>query len=144
MAPRPGTRSATPPNKVIVVDKTRSPAGEAVCDCCDLRFAAERAHAWTERKLSKRLRALDPEDRPDTADEWVSGPYRYYYVDHRHRVCPECHAHLLAGGRFRGLTRNRGKLAFLALMGVVALLLALMPVLLPRLISALWLTTGGR
>lgn len=114
----------------------------AVCECCSLEYPRDQAMTWGERKLARRLKVLDPAPAENAEDSWESGPYRYYYVDHRHRVCPSCHAYLGAGGAFRGVRRNKAKLAFLVLMAIVALLIAAMPVLLPHLISALWLLPG--
>lgn len=93
---------------------------------------------WTERRPARRLKALGP---PAAADE-PPGPYRSYMVEHRHQVCPNCYAHLSAGGEFRAITRDRGKLALMGLVIIVGLMLALGPILLPHLMSAFWLAPG--
>lgn len=120
--------------------KPHAPAGHyAVCDCCGLEYPAWEALPWHERKRARRLKVLDAE--PDPADA-SSGPYRDYWVDHEHRVCPACHRHLHAGGRFRAVSRNTGKIAFLAVLAALALLIAALPFLMPHLLSALWRLPG--
>jgi hypothetical protein len=108
------------------------------CDCCTLLCPSGAIMTWVERRPARRLKALGG---PATEDE-PPGPYRAYMVEHVHRVCPSCHVHLCGGGEFRAITRDRGKLAVVVLVAIVALLLAAGPVLLPRLMSAFWRTTG--
>jgi len=112
----------------------------AVCDCCGLEYPAWEALPWHERRKARRLKVL--EDAADEPAGAAKGPYRDYWVKHEHRVCPACYEHLQAGGQFRALKRNKTKLAFLMVVAVVALLIALSPILLPHLISALWLAPG--
>jgi hypothetical protein len=111
----------------------------AVCDCCGLEFPARDALPWRERTRARRLRILEAANEP--ADR-SGNPYREYWVEHEHRVCPACHADLMAGGRFRALHRNRGKLAMVVVAAAVALLIATLPLTLPHLISALWRLPG--
>ena len=109
----------------------------AVCDCCDLEYPARDALPWRERTWARRLKIL--ESQPQSA---TGGPYREYWVEHEHRVCPACHANLAAGGRFRALHRNRSKMALLAVAAIVALLIASLPLTLPHMMSALWMPPG--
>lgn len=109
----------------------------AVCDCCDLEYPARDALPWRVTARARRLKVLDSE--PEAAS---GGPYREYSVEHEHRVCPDCYAHLIAGGRFRALHRSRGKMALLAVAVVVALLIATLPITLPHMMSALWMLPG--
>jgi hypothetical protein len=111
----------------------------AVCDCCDLEFPARDALPWRQRTLARRLKIL--ESAEGTADR-SGAPYREYWVEHEHRVCPACHADLMAGGRFRALHRNRGKMAVVVVAAAVALLIATLPLTLPHLLSAFWLLPG--
>lgn len=113
----------------------------AVCDCCDLEFPARDALAWRERTRARRLKVLDSEAEPA---ERGDSPYREYWVEHVHRVCPACHANLVAGGRFRAVHRNRSKMAVLGVAALLAVLLATLPLTLPHLMSALWMLPGGR
>jgi hypothetical protein len=95
---------------------------------------------WREKGLCRQLAVLDPRPGQGGEDEpWISGPYRYYYVTHEHAVCPACHAHLEAGGQFANPLRNRGKMAFLALLAILVLAIVCLPILIPALRSALWL-----
>ncbi len=114
----------------------------AVCDCCDLEFLARDALPWRERNLARRLKVLGAPPQPSVGGG--SGPYAEYWVEQEHRVCPTCHADLMAGGRFRALHRNRSKLAVLAVVAALALLIAALPVLLPHLMSALYMLPHGR
>lgn len=111
----------------------------AVCDCCDLEFPARDALAWRERTRARRLKILESATEPA---ERTGSPYREYWVEHVHRVCPACHADLMAGGRFRSIRRSRGKMALVAVAAAVALLIATLPITLPHLMSALWLLPG--
>jgi hypothetical protein len=94
---------------------------------------------WRERKLARRLAILDSDPRPATG-----GPYREYWVEQEHRVCPTCHAALEAGAQFRAFHRNRGKIAVAAVVAVLALLIATLPITLPHMMSALWMWQGRR
>jgi hypothetical protein len=99
--------------------------------------------AWVELKSARRLRALGPvPGAADLPDDNSSSPYRSFTVQHSHRVCPVCYAHLASGGEFHALTRHRGRLTVLVLIAVVALLLAAAPYLFPHLLSAFWLMDG--
>ena len=109
----------------------------AVCDCCDLEFPARDALPWRQRTKARRLKVLESGPHPAG-----NGPYREYWVEHEHRVCPACHAALTAGGRFRALHRSRGKLALVVVAAAVALLIATLPITLPHMMSALWMTSG--
>ena len=111
----------------------------AVCDSCSLEYPARDALTWRERKLARRLKILESE--PQTTE---GGPYRQYWVEQEHRVCPVCHADLMAGGRFQPMHRNRSKMAVLAVAVMLAALIAALPVLLPHMMSALWMRPGGR
>jgi hypothetical protein len=115
----------------------------AVCDCCDLEFPARDALPWRQRTRARRLKVLDSGLDSDPRPA-AGGPYREYWVEHEHRVCPACHADLMAGGRFRALHRSRGKLALVVMAAAVALLIVTLPLTLPHMMSALWMTTGGR
>jgi hypothetical protein len=110
-----------------------------VCDCCDLEFPARDALPWRERIKARRLKIL--ESATARADRG-GHPYREYWVEHVHRVCPACHADLTAGGRFRALHRNRSKLAVVAVAAAVALLIATLPLTLPHMMNALWMLPG--
>jgi hypothetical protein len=110
----------------------------AVCDCCDLEYPARDAQRWTERTRARRLKILESDA------ERSGSPYREYWVEHEHRVCPTCHADLMAGGRFRSLHRNRSKMAVLAVVAAVAVLIATLPITLPHLMSALRMLPGQR
>ncbi len=113
----------------------------AVCDCCDLEFPARDALTWSERKRARRLKILESADQPT---ERGQNPYHEYWVEHVHRVCPACHADLVAGGQFRALHRNRSKMAVLGVVAFLALLLATLPLTLPHLMSALNMLPKGR
>ena len=113
-----------------------------ICECCALQSPRDGMMSWGERKLARRLKVLDPAAAEQGAEGWVSGPYRYYYVDQQRRVCPSCHAYLSKGGVFGGVTRNKAKLAFLVLLAVLAALIAALPVLMPHMMSALWRAPG--
>ncbi|MGZ3314579.1 MAG: hypothetical protein ACXU8Q_10440 [Caulobacteraceae bacterium] len=106
----------------------------AVCDCCDLEYPARDALTWRVRTRARRLKVLESEPQPAGG-----GPYREYWVEHEHRVCPACHANLSAGGRFRALHRSRTKMALLAVAVVLALLIVTLPITLPHMMSALWM-----
>jgi hypothetical protein len=106
----------------------------AVCDCCDLQFPAHDALIWRERTRARRLKIL--ESATEAADRGQN-PYHEYWVEHAHRVCPTCHADLMAGGRFRALHRNRSKMAVLGVVVLLALLLVTLPLTLPHVMSAL-------
>ncbi|HEY4030031.1 MAG TPA: hypothetical protein VGM25_06780 [Caulobacteraceae bacterium] len=108
-----------------------------VCDCCDLEFPTRDALPWRERTRARRLKVLESEPHPAGG-----GPYREYWVEHEHRVCPACHANLIAGGRFRAIHRSRGKLALVVVLAAVALLIATLPITLPHMMSALWMLPG--
>jgi hypothetical protein len=110
----------------------------AKCDCCDLEYPAREAQRWTERTQARRLKILESDA------ERSGAPYRQYWVEHEHRVCPTCHAALVAGGRFRSLHRNRGKMGVLAVVVVLALAIVTLPITLPPLMSALRLLPGQR
>jgi hypothetical protein len=110
----------------------------AKCDCCDLEYPARDALRWTERTKARRLKILESDA------ERRGSPYREYWVEHEHRVCPTCHANLVAGGRFRALHRNRGKMAVLAVVVALALAIVTLPITLPPLMSALRLLPGQR
>lgn len=112
----------------------------AVCDCCDLEFPARDTLPWRQRNLARRLKVLGAPPQPSV--EGGSSPYTQYWVEQEHRVCPACHADLMAGGAFRALHRNRSKMAMLAVVAAVALLILSLPVLLPHLLSALWMAPG--
>jgi hypothetical protein len=112
------------------------------CDCCALEFPAREALSWTERTKARRLKILESAAEP--AEARGGNPYREYWVEHVHRVCPTCHADLMAGGRFRALHRNRGKMAVLAVVAALALAIATLPITLPPLMSALRLLPGQR
>ena len=114
----------------------------AVCDCCDLEFAVRDALPWRQRNLARRLKILGAPPQPSVGGG--SGPYTEYWVDQEHRVCPACHANLMAGGRFRALHRNRSKMAVLGVVAFLALLLATLPLTLPHLMSALNMLPKGR
>jgi hypothetical protein len=111
----------------------------AVCDCCDLQFPAREALVWRERTRARRLKILESAAEP--ADR-IGNPYREYEVEHLHRVCPACHADLMAGGRFRSLHRNRSKMAVVVVAATVALLVVTLPFTLPHLLSAFWMLPG--
>jgi hypothetical protein len=122
----------------------KRPKGEShsECPCCALQAPSGSMKVWRRSKLCRQLvtaqqRASPPEP---SAEEWISGLYRYYYVTHEHRVCTACYAHLSEGGQFHGGLRNRSKLAFVMMLAILALLIACLPILLPHLRSALWLT----
>jgi hypothetical protein len=106
----------------------------AVCDCCDLEFPAGDAMTWTERKFGRRLKVLEAGPQPREG-----GPYREYWVEQQHTVCPTCHAELAAGGRFRAFHRNRSKMAVLAVAVVLAIMIATLPITLPHMMSALYM-----
>ena len=114
----------------------------AVCDCCDLEYPARDAVRWTERTKARRLKILESAAEPAAARG--ENPYREYWVEHVHRVCPTCHANLVAGGKFRALHRNRGKMAVLAVVAALALAIVTLPITLPPLMSALRLLPGQR
>jgi hypothetical protein len=109
----------------------------AVCDCCDMEYPAREALPWRERKKARRLKILDSE-----AQTSEGGPYREYWVEQEHRVCPACHANLTAGGPFRAFHRNRSKMAVLAVAIVLAIMIATLPYTLPHMMSALWMRPG--
>lgn len=109
----------------------------AVCDCCDLEYPARDAMSWRERKFGRRLKVL--ESTPQAAD---GRPYREYWVEQEHRVCPACHAELSAGGKFRAFNRNRSKMAVLVVAVVLALMIVTLPFTLPHMMSALWIWQG--
>ena len=111
----------------------------AVCDCCDLEYPARDALTWRVRTRARRLKILESAAEP--ADR-SGNPYREYWVEHVHQVCPACHADLMAGGRFRSLRRNRSKMALVVVAAAVALLIATLPVTLPHMMSALWMLPG--
>ena len=115
--------------------------GYAVCDCCGVLAPSGRMLPWKQRMLCRRLASLatgpDPAGRPD--EQWLSGPYRYYWVTHEHAVCDACFDYLLDGGDFAGLQRHRSKIGLLVLAAVLAVLVISLPVLLPVLQSAFWL-----
>jgi hypothetical protein len=113
----------------------------AVCDCCDLEFPARDAMTWRERTRARKLKILESEAEP--ADGGGS-PYREYWVEHVHRVCPTCYADLMAGGKFRALHRSRSKMTVLAVVLLLVVLLATLPLTLPHLMRALWMLPGGR
>jgi hypothetical protein len=113
----------------------------AVCDCCDLEFPSQDALTWRERSRARRLKILESAAEP--ADRGQS-PYHEYWVEHVHRVCPACHADLIAGGKFRALHRSRSKMTVLAVAVLLAVLLATLPLTLPHLMSALWMLPRGR
>ena len=113
----------------------------AVCDCCALQYPAREALVWRERTKARRLKILESATEP--ADR-SGNPYREYEVEHVHRVCPACHADLMAGGRFRSLRRNRSKMAVVVVAAAVALLVATLPITLPHILSAFWLLPGER
>ena len=116
---------------------------QVICECCSLLCPSDTLSSWVEQRPARRLKALGPiPGAHELHDEDPSSPYRGYTVEHRHRVCPICYAHLEAGGEFRAVTRHRGKMTFIAMVAVLALLLALGPFLLPHLLSALWLAEG--
>jgi hypothetical protein len=112
-----------------------------VCQCCGLLAPSQFMLPWTRRVLCRRLASLEPPVEPAgrSREEWVSGPFRYYYVTHEHQVCDDCFDVLLDGGAFAGAFRHRTKIGFLALAAVVAVIIVCLPVLLPILTSALWL-----
>ncbi len=112
-----------------------------VCDCCDLQFPSRDAMPWRERTQARRLKIL--ESAVQSTDRGQN-PYHEYWVEHVHRVCPACHADLMAGGRFRALHRNRSKMAILGVVAFLALLLATLPLTLPHLMSALNMLPKGR
>jgi hypothetical protein len=112
-----------------------------VCDCCGLEFPSREAQTWTERTRARRLKILDAEAQP--ADRGQN-PYNEYWVEHVHRVCPTCHADLMAGGKFRALHRNRSKMAVLGVVALLAVLIATLPITLPHVMSALNLLPRGR
>ena len=113
----------------------------AVCDCCDLEYPARDALPWRQRTKARRLKVLESTPEPATG----GGPYREYWVEHEHRVCPACHARLAAGGGFRTIRSSRGKLALTVLAVAVALLIVTLPLTLPHMMSALWMApSAGR
>jgi hypothetical protein len=109
----------------------------ARCDCCDLEYRARDALPWRERKMGRRLKILESTPQPATG-----GPYREYWVEQEHRVCPTCHAALVAGGRFRSFHRNRSKMAVLAVVAALAVAIVTLPFTLPHLMSALYMWQG--
>jgi hypothetical protein len=109
----------------------------AVCDCCDLEYPAREAMVWRERKFGRRLKVL--ESAPQPAD---GKPYREYWIEQEHRVCPACHAELMAGARFRAINRNRSKMALLVVAAILALMIVTLPFTLPHMMSALWMWQG--
>jgi hypothetical protein len=111
----------------------------AVCDCCGLEYPAREAMPWRERKRARRLKILDSDPQPAT-----DGPYREYWVEQEHRVCPTCHAALTAGAKFGAFHRNRGKIAVVGVAVALALLIATLPITLPHMMSALWMWQGRR
>ena len=112
----------------------------AVCPSCALEGPSREMLVWREKGLCRQLAVLDPRPGQDgDGEQWVSGPYRYYYVTHEHRVCAACHAHLEAGGQFANPLRNWGKMAFLALVTILLVAIVCLPILIPALRSALWL-----
>jgi hypothetical protein len=113
----------------------------AVCDCCALQFPAREALVWRERTKARRLKILESATEPA---ERSGNPYREYEVEHLHRVCPACHADLLAGGRFRSIRRNRSKMAVAVVAAALALLIVTLPITLPHILSAFWLLPGER
>ena len=110
----------------------------AVCDCCGLEYSSREAQRWTERTQARRLKILESDGPRD------GNPYREYWVEHEHRVCPTCHANLVAGGKFRALHRNRGKLGVMLVVAALALAIVTLPLTLPPLMSALRLLPGQR
>src|ERR1035437_5379500 len=114
-----------------------------VCPSCALATPGHEMRVWREKGLCRQLAVLDPRPGQGGDDEqWVSGPYRYYYVTHEHQVCPTCYAHLESGGQFANPLRNRGKMAFLVLMAILVAAILCLPILIPALRSALWLLPG--
>ena len=109
----------------------------AVCDCCDMEYPAREAMPWRSRTTARRLKILEAEPQPREG-----GPYRDYEVEQEYRVCRECHASLMAGGRFRSFTRNRSKLAVLVVVAVLVVMIATLPFTLPHMMSALYMWPG--
>jgi len=138
MEPGPTPRIVSPRNRTAA--PARVGGHYAVCDCCELEYPAREALPWHERKLARRLKILDARHEADDGP----GPYREYWVDHEHRVCPACFADLEAGGRFRAIHRNKGKLAVLAVAATLVLLILTLPFTLPHLMSALYMWGNGR
>ena len=127
----------------LAVMRKAKAASHVVCPCCALATPGHEMRVWREKGLCRQLAVLDPRPGQGVDDEqWVSGPYRYYYVTHEHRVCRACHAHLETGGQFANPLRNRGKMAFLVLMAILVAAIACLPILIPALRSALWLLPG--
>jgi hypothetical protein len=115
--------------------------GYAVCECCGMLAPSWQLLPWQTRVLCRKLASLQygprPCGRPD--EQWVRGPFRYYYVMHEHAVCDSCFDYLLDGGVFAGVLRHRGKIAFLVFAAVLVALIVFLPDILPLLKSALWL-----
>ncbi len=93
---------------------------------------------WREKLLCRRMTVGGADPAPPAADQWTEGLWRYYYVTHDNRVCGPCLQRLEAGGRFK--VHHRSRWAFVVLAAILALLVLALPVILPRLRSALWLT----
>jgi hypothetical protein len=100
--------------------------------------AREDTFHWRETKVCKRLAVLGAEDL-DVSESWVSGAYRYYSRTETRRVCWTCYEYLIGGGDMENLARNRAKIACLALLIIVAVVVATLPFTLPTILSALWL-----
>lgn len=132
-------RSPQPSNAGEFRNRHTSGGHYAVCDCCDLEFPAKDALPWRARSMSRRLKVLEAGSGPREGN-----PYREYWTEHEYRVCPACHADLERGAPFRGLGRNRSKMAVLVVVGVLALMIVTLPLTLPHLMSALYMLPGGR
>ena len=117
------------------------PTGDAVCDCCGLLAPRAELLPWLQRVQCREFAVQDPSRRPNRRpeEERVAGVYRHFAVTNEYQVCHACFDHLLDGGAFAPILRDRAKIAFLALLFVVVVLFVLLPDLLPLLRSALWL-----
>ena len=115
--------------------------GHGPCDCCGLLAPRAQLLPWLRRMECRELAVLDPERRPNRRpeQEWLVGLFRHYYVTHENWVCHVCFDHLLDGGEFASVRRDRAKIAFLILGAVVVFLIVILPAILPVLRSALWL-----
>jgi hypothetical protein len=124
-----------------MVSRKLKPVGETVCTSCGLLTPNDHMTVWREKVLCRAMNAFrDAGSEADpTAEEWVKGLYRYYYVTHEHPVCLDCEAHLARGGQLASPTRNRSKMAVIVLIVIVGIVIAALPWLLPHLKSALWL-----
>jgi len=114
------------------------PGHYAVCDCCDLEYPVREGLPWRTTTFARRLKILEAEPQPSEG-----GPYHEYSVEQVYRVCPACHAALMQGGRFRALSKSRSKMAVLAVVAALVLLIATLPITLPHMMSALFMWQGG-